>query len=288
MRLANLSFRYTRRAPWVLHDVDLDLPAGTVAEVTGRNGAGKSTLLRLLAGTTPPSRGRISGRPPIVGYAPEIFPVEQPFTVTAYLSHMAAVRGVGSAAIDPWVERLGMTALLDVPLGDLSKGSAHKVGLAQALLIPPGLLILDEPFSGLDAQARAELPRVIEEVSASGGIVVVSDHQNGLAGHPGVLPLKVENGTVRHFDPLAGGSTPIDAPSTAVIEIVVDASDAEAIARKLQAEGYEATIRAEQRAAAHEAPLSIEPRAEGYEAAVHAERRAATADYQPVAQGETS
>ncbi|MFC4535901.1 ABC transporter ATP-binding protein [Sphaerisporangium dianthi] len=240
MRLANLSFRYARRAPWVLHGVDLDLPPGTVAEVTGRNGAGKSTLLRLLAGTTPPTRGRVTGRPPVVGYAPEIFPVEQPFTVIAYLSRMAAVRGLTPTSIDPWVDRLGMAALLDVPLRDLSKGSAHKVGLAQALLAPPGLLILDEPFSGLDAQARAELPGIVEEVAAAGGIVVVSDHQNGLTGRPALARLHVGDGTVIRMDHDVLTSA---APGTAVIEILVDAGDAEAVTRKLQADGYQAVIR---------------------------------------------
>ncbi|MEV7965338.1 ATP-binding cassette domain-containing protein [Sphaerisporangium sp. NPDC088356] len=252
MRLANLSYRYARRAPWVLHEVDLDLPPGTVAEVTGRNGAGKSTLLRLLAGTARPSRGSVSGRPAVVGYAPEIFPVEQPFTVSAYLSHMAAVRGTEATSMERWVDRLGMAALLDVPLGDLSKGSAHKVGLAQALLVPPGLLILDEPFSGLDEQTRAELPRVIDEVAAAGGIVVVSDHQNGLTAHPGVTHLRVENGTVRAvalagIQDLARDGSPGDAPARSIIEVLVDAGDAEAVARKLQAEGYEARIRGEAR-----------------------------------------
>ena len=246
MRLANLSFRYARRAPWVLHEVDLDLPPGTAAEVTGRNGAGKSTLLRLLAGTTPPTRGSVSARPGVVGYAPEIFPVNQPFTVAAYLGHMAGVRGLASTAMDPWVERLGMTTLLDVPLADLSKGSAHKVGLAQALLASPGLLILDEPFSGLDEQTRAELPRIVDEVVAAEGIVVVSDHQRGLAGRPGVRHLRVENGTtVRLSDPLAPLDQEDEPPARSVIEILVPTDDAEAVTRTLQSQGYDARIREE-------------------------------------------
>ncbi|MEV6980671.1 ATP-binding cassette domain-containing protein [Sphaerisporangium sp. NPDC051017] len=244
MRLANLSFRYARRAPWVLHDVRLDLPPGTVAEVTGRNGAGKSTLLRLLAGTTRPTRGTIADRPPIVGYAPEIFPVGQPFTVAAYLAHMAAVRGVPASAVAPWAERLGMTSLLDIPLGDLSKGSAHKVGLAQALLAPPGLLVMDEPFSGLDAQTRAELPRIIEEVTGAGGIVVVSDHQSGLADHPGLTRLAVENNTVRLIAPTDRALTDIsDISGKTVIEVLVEADEADAVAQKLRADGYDAHIR---------------------------------------------
>ncbi|MFB9250241.1 ATP-binding cassette domain-containing protein [Sphaerisporangium melleum] len=227
----------------MLRDVDLHLPPGTVAEITGRNGAGKSTLLRLLAGVTPPTRGRITDRPEVVGYAPEIFPVEQPFTVLAYLTRMAAIRGLRPAVIDPWVDRLGMAALLDVPLADLSKGSAHKVGLAQALLAPPGLLILDEPFSGLDAQARAELPRIVADVAAAGGVVVVSDHQSGLAGYPGIRHLHVGDATVQPADAVAAAVDSSPASGTVVIEITVDAADAEAVAGKLRAEGYQPVLR---------------------------------------------
>ena len=207
--------------------------------------------------------------------------MEQPFTVAAYLARMAAVRGVPEAACKPWAERLGMVAFLDVPLGDLSKGSAHKVGLAQALLAPPGLLILDEPFSGLDAQTRAELPTIIDEITTGGGIVVLSDHQSGLAGQPGVTHLSMDNGAVHSTAaPLTlAGSGSISGDSAAIsevdsgsgfgagprsgsasreelgyaartstksiIEIVVDTTDAEAVTQKLLAEGYNVVVRTE-------------------------------------------
>ncbi|MBX6169795.1 MAG: ABC transporter ATP-binding protein, partial [Thermobispora bispora] len=184
MRIASLSFRYGRRDPWVLSDADLVLNPGDVVEITGPNGTGKSTLLRLIAGLLRPVRGSIQDRPRVVGYVPERFPAGQPFTVASYLRHMAAIRGVGRDSIGRWSERLGMDHLLGQRLPDLSKGSAHKVGLAQALLAEPGLLVLDEPFAGLDAATRAELPAIIAEISARGGIVVVSDHQGDLRGLP--------------------------------------------------------------------------------------------------------
>ncbi|MGV9327300.1 ABC transporter ATP-binding protein [Streptosporangium sandarakinum] len=185
MRLSQVSFRYSRRGPWILEDVELTLRPGSVVEVTGRNGAGKSTLLRLLAGFVPPTRGSISGRPRAVGYAPDVFPTGQPFTVSAYLAHMTRVRGASPAAAGDLARRLNAVHLLDLPLGDLSKGSAQKVGLIQSLLGPPDLLILDEPFAGLDERTRAELPALIGEIAARGGMVVVSDHQNQLREFPG-------------------------------------------------------------------------------------------------------
>ncbi|MFF0573391.1 ATP-binding cassette domain-containing protein [Streptosporangium saharense] len=230
MRLSKVSFRYSRRGPWVLRELDLTLAPGTVIEVTGKNGAGKSTLLRLLAGIVPPSRGTVSQRPRVIGYAPDVFPVGQPFTVTAYLTHMAEIRGISPDAIAHLAERLETTHLLGQPLGDLSKGSAQKVGLIQSLLAPPDLLILDEPFAGLDAHTRGELPAMIGEIAANGGTVVVSDHQNQLENFPGADHWLVAGGTVT--------TQQGERPKQVVIEVLVDAAEADEVEQKLQADGY--------------------------------------------------
>ncbi|WP_329091327.1 MULTISPECIES: ABC transporter ATP-binding protein [unclassified Streptosporangium] len=241
MRLSTVSFRYSRRGPWVLRDVELTLRPGSVIEVTGRNGAGKSTLLRLLAGFVPPSRGSISDRPGVVGYAPDVFPVDQPFTVAAYLAHMARIRGISStSAAGNLAERLNATHLLEQPLGDLSKGSAQKVGLIQSLLAPPDLLILDEPFAGLDEQTRTELPVIIEEIAARGGTVAVSDHQKQLQDFPGADHWLVVDGNVTTG---TRASSPRDTSSEesspqVVIEVIVDADDADEVEQKLRADGY--------------------------------------------------
>src|SRR5690242_1245916 len=119
VQFEQVAFRYRRRAPWVLRDVTLTVPRGRVVEVNGANGAGKSTLLRLLAGIIPPVRGRVSGRPARVGYAPERFPAAQPFTARAYLEHMSRIRGVPSSRATEWAERLGMADMLGTRLPDL-------------------------------------------------------------------------------------------------------------------------------------------------------------------------
>ncbi|MGS2648162.1 ATP-binding cassette domain-containing protein [Streptosporangium sp. LJ11] len=245
MRLSTVSFRYSRRGPWILRDVELTLRPGSVVEVTGRNGAGKSTLLRLMAGFVPPSRGSISDRPGVVGYAPDVFPVDQPFTVAAYLAHMAGIRGLSStSAAGGLAERLNATHLLEQPLGDLSKGSAQKVGLIQSLLAPPDLLILDEPFAGLDEQTRTELPVIIEEIAARGGTVVVSDHQKQLQDFPGADHWLVADGNVTTgaLPPQNTSEEPRTLPAgpspQVVIEVVVDADDADEVEQKLRADGY--------------------------------------------------
>ncbi|MBB2910076.1 ABC-type multidrug transport system ATPase subunit [Streptosporangium becharense] len=241
MRLRTVSFRYSRRDPWILQDLGLTLEPGSVVEVTGRNGAGKSTLLRLLAGIVPPTRGTIADRPAAVGYAPDVFPVDQPFTVTAYLAHMSRIRSASPAVIGELAARLGATHLLDKPLGDLSKGSAQKIGLIQALLVPPGLLILDEPFAGLDEQTRTALPAIIDEIASAGGTVVVSDHQNQLRDLPGAEHWLVDDGTVTPGARLPSpreDASPGGAPRQTIIEVIVDADDADEVEQKLRADGY--------------------------------------------------
>ena len=107
MRFDQVSFRYARRAGWTLHAVHGVVEPGQTIVVLGRNGAGKSTLLQLAAGVLRPTRGAVRGRPAIVGWVPERFPADQPFTAGQYLRRMAEVRGQSDArVVDGWIERL--------------------------------------------------------------------------------------------------------------------------------------------------------------------------------------
>lgn len=245
--IRSLGHRYARRDPWVLHDVDLTLPDGALVRVTGRNGAGKSTLLRLLAGVAAPARGTIDGAPDVVAYAPEVFPRGQPFTVRGYLRHMARLRGLGRQgarrAAGRVAERLGMTELLGTSLRELSKGGGHKVGLAQALLVPSGLVVLDEPFSGLDDAARAALTAMVREAVRDGGTVVYSGHGRAGPGLAGALRWRVDDGGVRALDPgetdAQDAADEAAAPAEIRLELNVPAEDADRLERSLRARGYE-------------------------------------------------
>ena len=233
MRIEDVWLRYGRRGPWVLAGADLSLGAGEVAIVLGRNGAGKSTLLQVAAGVLQPEQGAVLERPRTVGWVPERFPAEQPFSVRAYLRAMAAVRGFTDAgkAIEHWAERLAFGPYLDERLSNLSKGTAQKVGLAQALLVPPGLLVLDEPWEGLDAQTREEVPEIVTELIATGGIVLVSDHRGGIARLPGSTTWHIEGGQI----------SAAQAPSTRrwVVEVAVAAADPSAAIARLHSAGHE-------------------------------------------------
>ncbi len=186
MRLDKVAKRYGIRRPWVVRDVSLEIPAGGLVRFEGKNGSGKSTILRVIAGVSQPSRGSVAGRP-VTGYVPERFPPALPFPARDYLSHIARVHGLAgvglNARISACLDRLGGGELADVPLRHMSKGMCQKVAVAQALLPGAGLLVLDEAWTGLDAEARAALDDAVAQRLADGGSVVYVDHEPGRLAH---------------------------------------------------------------------------------------------------------
>jgi ABC-2 type transport system ATP-binding protein len=179
MRLEAVGKRYGLRQPWIVRDVTRDVAAGRLIRLAGPNGSGKSTLLRVMAGASTPSAGRVTGRPR-AGYVPERFPGGLAFSAREYLTHLARIHGLTGAAIaaavDEWLERLGAAEYAAAPLRTLSKGMCQKVAIAQALLARPGLLVLDEAWTGLDQAARGALDAAVAERLAEGGTVLFVDH----------------------------------------------------------------------------------------------------------------
>ena len=171
--------RYGPRGPWVVRGVSADVSPGTLIRLEGRNGSGKSTLLRVAAGVSVPSKGKVTGRPR-TGYVPERFPGALPFTGREYLLHLARVHGLrgrtAARRADEWLERLDAAAYAGQPLRGLSKGTCQKIAIAQALLPRPGLLVLDEAWTGLDEAARSVLDAAALERVADGGTVMFTDH----------------------------------------------------------------------------------------------------------------
>ncbi|MEV4926306.1 ATP-binding cassette domain-containing protein [Streptomyces roseoverticillatus] len=199
MRLTGVGRRYGLGGPWILRDLDLEIPAGSLLRVEGANGSGKSTLLRLLAGIDAPSAGRITGRPR-TAYVPERFPAALPMTAGAYLTRLGRIHGLGRAAAvrgaQEWLERFGAGAYAGTPLSELSKGTSQKVAVAQGLMGTPGLLVLDEAWTGLDRTSRGVLDEAVRERVTGGTRVVFVDHDPGrLAGAVDVA-LRVEGGGI--------------------------------------------------------------------------------------------
>lgn len=172
--------RYGTRRPWVLRGVTLELPPGALVRIEGGNGGGKSTLLRLVAGIDTPTEGRVAGRPRRTAYVPERFPAALPLDAASYLTHLGRVHGLRRAEAArraaSLLERFGAAGHARTPMAELSKGTNQKVAVAQALLADPGLLVLDEAWTGLDSAARAELDLAVAERTAAGAVVVFVDH----------------------------------------------------------------------------------------------------------------
>jgi ABC-type multidrug transport system ATPase subunit len=184
VRLEAVSKRY-REGRRVLVDVDMEIPSGEVVAVAGSNGSGKSTLLRILVGLSRPTSGTVSGRPDVLGYVPDRFPPNERLSAAAYLRHMGRIRGLSGRQAETrsaeLLDRLALVGGSRTPIRALSKGNAQKVALAQALLVPPELLVLDEPWSGLDASAHGVLAELIGELAKDGGAVVFTDHRESVA-----------------------------------------------------------------------------------------------------------
>lgn len=184
VELEHVGKRYRVGRPWVFKDLDLALDGGSVVELAGVNGAGKSTLLRILAGATLPSSGRrLVAREvgPGLGYMPERLTAPA-FSAGAYLRHHVRLRGLephaGDRQVSDLADSLEARQLLAEPMAALSKGSLQKVVAIQCLLGSPRVLVLDEPFASLDAQARQTLWRLIATRAHDGAAVMFCDHHD--------------------------------------------------------------------------------------------------------------
>jgi len=169
-----------------LSDLDLVVQPGEVFGYLGPNGAGKSTTIRLLLGLIHPSAGRASlfGRDVQrdgvasrreVGYLPGDLRLADRLTGREQLDSLARLRGkVDEALRDELCERLGVA--LDRPIRQLSKGNRQKVGIVQAFMHRPQLVVLDEPTAGLDPLLQAEVRALLRETASDGRSVFISSH----------------------------------------------------------------------------------------------------------------
>jgi ABC-2 type transport system ATP-binding protein len=186
--IKNLCKRYGEKP--VVDDLSFSVTAGEVLGFLGANGAGKSTTMRMIAGFVAPTRGEISvcghdiEHAPIaakrcLGYLPEGAPCYGEMRVAEFLDFVADIRGLAGARRHERravvVERLGLGAVLEQTIETLSKGFRRRVGLAQALIHDPQVLILDEPTDGLDPNQKHEVRRLINELGRD-KLVIVSTH----------------------------------------------------------------------------------------------------------------
>ena len=154
-------------AQQVLKDINLEIPAGQVIGLLGPNGAGKSTLMKILIGLWKADSGSVSV-PARIGYLPENNPLYEEMYVVEYLCFMAEMTQIDDCRlkIEELIEKVGLTPEKHKHIRELSKGYRQRVGLAQALLGDPELLILDEPTTGLDPNQLVEIRALIRNIAS--------------------------------------------------------------------------------------------------------------------------
>jgi len=173
-----------------LKGVGFDIAPGEIVGLLGPNGAGKTTTIKILTGSLQPDEGtvKVNGRDVLehtrevqaeIGYLPETAPLYPELTVQGYLKMMANLRGIPEeehrARISEAVYATGLAEHLVRPIGELSKGFRQRVGLAQAIVHKPRLLILDEPTIGLDPTQMVEVRRLIRRLAET-STVLLSTH----------------------------------------------------------------------------------------------------------------
>lgn len=171
-----------------VNELSLKIGEGQVVGFLGPNGAGKSTTMRMITGFLAPDAGSVTVNEKsvlenpaavksLIGYLPENNPLYEDMLVCDFLRFTQRLRGVPSngEAIDLAVKQTGIESVFYRPIGELSKGFRQRVGLAQAILHQPEILILDEPTEGLDPNQRVEIRNLIKEIGSK-RTVILSTH----------------------------------------------------------------------------------------------------------------
>jgi ABC-type multidrug transport system ATPase subunit len=195
-------------ATTILRGVELQLRAGEVAALTGANGSGKSTLLRVLAGLHRVTHGHVTAALPAAGQpgqVPVALVAHEPslhaaLTLRENLDLVAAILGQGPDAVGRSLERVGLGAAADRPLGACSQGMVRRAELARVLLTDPRLLLLDEAHAALDPTARALVTEIARSVATGGGAAVVVTHDVHDAGRWSDRVLAVRDGRVHEVE----------------------------------------------------------------------------------------
>ncbi|KMQ76118.1 ABC transporter ATP-binding protein [Marinobacter subterrani] len=182
-RLENVSYRYDKRP--VLQGIDLRLEPGEILGLFGHNGAGKTTSIKLILGLMQPTQGTVSvlgghaGDPQVtqhIGYLPENVMFYPQLTGREILRHFARLKGAALRQVPGLLEQVGLGDAMDARTRTYSKGMRQRLGLAQALLGRPKLLMLDEPTVGLDPVATADLYRLLRDLRDGGAGIVLCSH----------------------------------------------------------------------------------------------------------------
>ena len=254
IEVSQLVFEYPGHR--ALDGVSISIAAGSVTALVGPNGAGKSTLMRCIAGLDQPLSGHIRVKGLSVedaprevhrhlGYLSDFYGLYDRLTVARCLQYSALSMGVAEEQVATRVQQvasqLGLSELLQRYPTELSRGQRQRVAIGQAIVHQPSVLLLDEPASGLDPDARSSLSQLFRQLQAQGMTLVVSSHILSELDEYCTHILSIRNGRIESHEALQAGGMAEAAPGAA--------QAAESLALYAlevappQTEGFEATLR---------------------------------------------
>ena len=248
--------------------LSLDLYAGSVLGLVGPNGAGKTTLLRMMAGVLPLQSGKVDAHQSEedqiglidlrtwVGHMPEQVRWQGRMTVLEALEQLNEMRGAQHHQLHGLLNLVGLGQRIDEPLDNLSQGMRQRLSIAAALLGSPKVLLLDEPFNGLDPVAAEAFAGLVRRLAAKGVSVVISSHMvtqlEGLIDriallHRGQL---LDEGPLHEVEERLGlaGRYVIQGTGSLNLEDVLSASDTECIDHQEHEGGWKLTVRGDEQA----------------------------------------
>lgn len=199
-----------------LRDLTLTIPRGEVVGLLGPNGAGKTTFIKLIAGIIMPTQGEIRAVDsetswPTIGYKSERLVFPSNLVTSQYLEMIAGLCNISRSQRDNVVleslARVNLLAAANKQIKTLSKGMRQRLGLAQALIGDPELLLLDEPSSGLDPEGQDEMQTYIEELRLGGKTIVMSTHQLHEVTRVCTYLIILKDGQVLYQNPMADALT---------------------------------------------------------------------------------
>jgi ABC-2 type transport system ATP-binding protein len=185
VKVEHLSHRYS--VQWAIRDINLEIPARGIYGLLGSNGAGKSTAMNIICGVVKPTEGKIlvkgidARRHPVeakrhIGFLPQRPPLHADLTVEEYLTHGANVRLVPTRevprAVSEVMERCGISHFRKRLTRNLSGGYQQRLGIAQAIIHHPDLVVLDEPTNGLDPNQIVEIRRLVKDIAGEHAVLL--------------------------------------------------------------------------------------------------------------------
>ncbi|WP_194192275.1 metal ABC transporter ATP-binding protein [Clostridium chrysemydis] len=182
INIKDLCFSYTGTSPYLIDNVNLDIPKGVYLSIVGENGSGKTTLLKLILGLLKPSKGSIEINSDKIGYVPqrvEGFNSEFPITVNEVLKMHSRAIGIKDASdINCALKHVDMLNYKNRLIGGLSGGQQQRVFIARALIGDPELIILDEPSTGVDHKNQHSIYSLLYTLNKSCKKTIISVEHN--------------------------------------------------------------------------------------------------------------